>query len=70
MPSSKRSRKAGAIKRQSKIRAAAKRGGGELKGIDAAIAKLRKRAQAGEQLTAAQQALLDSHGGVSPPSYD
>lgn len=70
MPSSKRSRKAGAIKRQTKTRAAKKRSEVELKGIDAAVAKLRKRAQAGETLTDPQQALLDLHGGVWPPDYD
>ena len=70
MPSSKRSRKAGAIQRKFKIRAAKQRGEVDLKGIDAAVVKLRERAQAGEHLTDAQQALLDDHGGVWPPSYD
>ncbi len=70
MPSSKGARRKGAIKRQAAIARAKRNASGELRGLDAAIAKLRQRAQAGETLSAAQQALLDRNGGTWPQPLD
>lgn len=70
MPSTKRTRRKAAIKRTRKIEASRQAGAVKLRGLDAAIAKLRARAQAGELLSPAQRQLLDAHGGTWPPSYD
>lgn len=70
MPSSKGSRRKGAIKRQAAIARSRRKAAGELRGIDAAVAKLRAKAQAGEELTPQQLALLEQHGGIWPPSFD
>jgi hypothetical protein len=64
VPSSRGSRKQGALKRQAGVARAKRRGAGELKGIDAALAKLRERQKAGETLSSAQLDLLRRHGFV------
>ena len=46
------------------------RAGAELRGVDAAVARLRERARAGEALSEAQRSLLDSYGGAHPPTFD
>jgi len=70
MPSSKRSKKSGAIKRRRSINQSRTIAAVQLRGLDAAIAKLRVRAQAGETLSPSQLELLNRHGGVWPKSYD
>jgi len=70
VPSSRRSRRRGAIRRRIAIKRARERAGGELRGVDAAVARLRERAQAGDALSEAQRSLLDSYGGAHPQTFD
>ena len=70
MPASKRAKRRGAIKRTANIARSREAAKVKLRGLDAAVAKLRIRAQAGETLSARQLELLAQHGGVWPPSYD
>jgi hypothetical protein len=58
------------MQRQAGVARSRRKAAGELRGIDAAVAKLRARALAGDELTAAQRDLLDQHGGPHPPSFD
>lgn len=58
------------MKRQGAIARARRQASGELRGLDAAIAKLRARAQAGDTLSESQQQLLDAHGGTWPQPLD
>jgi hypothetical protein len=70
VPSSRGSRRQGAIKRRIGVKRARESARVELRGVDARIARLRERARAGEDLSEAQRSLLDSYGGAYPPTFD
>lgn len=70
MPKSKSDRRRGAMKRRAGVERSKASAAVRLKGVDAAVAKLRTRAQAGEKLSEPQMRLLERYGGIWPRRYD
>ena len=70
MPSSKAHRRRGAIQRKIGIAKTKNSAAVSLRGVDAAVAKLRTKAQAGAKLSEAQLRLLNKYGGIWPQRYD